>query len=56
VAYAHLTLKTDVREVFQNPELIDLSTLYYQMGEGAGAKKIADNYGDMISFKSVLNP
>lgn len=55
-AYAHLKLKTNVSEIFQNPNLIDVATLYYQMGVGEGAKKIADNYADMFAFKSVLNP
>jgi hypothetical protein len=55
-ADSHLGLKANLRELFQNPSVIDVSTTYYQMGEGAGAKYIADNYMDMFSISSVTNP
>jgi hypothetical protein len=50
-----LTLKTDLQEFFRTPTLIDVSTQYYMMSPGAGAKLYADNYADIISFESLQN-
>jgi hypothetical protein len=53
---SRLSLKADAGEIFKSPNLIDVSTFYYQMSEGAGAKKLSENYKDMFTFKAVQNP
>ena len=51
--YIHLV--TNLNEVFKTPTLIDFTTQYSQVAVGSGAKIFADNYSDMITFKSVQN-
>jgi hypothetical protein len=48
-------LRTELSEAFKTPWLIDLKTHYSQLAEGPGAKIIADNYADMITFHSLQN-
>ncbi len=48
-------LSVNVNELFEGPNLIDVTTQYYQMTPGAGSKIYADNYADMISFEHVHN-
>ena len=50
-----IKLSADINEFFKNPNLINVSTQYFQMSAGANAKLFADNYSDMITFKSVQN-
>lgn len=51
-----INLITDVNELFKNPTVISFSTLPSVVSAGANAKKIADNYADMIRFEKVQNP
>ncbi len=53
---SRLHLKANAAEVFTSPTTIDVSTFYYQMSEGPGAKTISENYKDMFSFKAIQNP
>lgn len=53
---ARVVLKADAAEIFKSPNIIDVSTFYYQMSEGAGAKKLSENYKDMFIVKEVQNP
>lgn len=46
----------DAAQVFKSPTTLDVSTFYYQMSEGAGAKLLSDNYKDMFIIKEVQNP
>lgn len=48
-------LSVDINEFFKSPNLIDVTTQYFQMSAGANAKKYADNYADMISFDHLHN-
>ncbi len=48
-------LSANVNELFKNPSLIDIAIEYYQVTTGTGAKKFADNYADIFTFKSVQN-
>lgn len=50
-----LKFKTNVNEIFQKPNVIDLSKSFNILGPGANAKMIADNYADMISFDKLQN-
>jgi hypothetical protein len=50
-----IVLRTNVNELFRTPNLLDVQTVYSQSSPGAGAKAIADNYADMITFGSVQN-
>ncbi len=52
---AIVNLKADLNEVFTSPHAVDFSSFYYQMQPGEGAKKLADNYSNMISLESVQN-
>lgn len=51
----HLHLKVDVNQVFTAPVALDLSVDYRVLSPGGRSKKIADNYSDLISFKSLDN-
>lgn len=48
-------LSANVNELFKNPSLIDMAIEYYQVTPGTSAKKFADNYADIFTFKSVQN-
>jgi hypothetical protein len=50
-----IVLRTELSESLKSPSVIDLKTNYSQLGEGPGAKTIADNYADMITFISLQN-
>jgi len=53
---SRINLTADASEVFKNPTTLDVSTFYYQMGEGPGAKTLAENYKDMFTLKGIQNP
>jgi hypothetical protein len=48
-----ITFKTEVNELFKNPQKIDFAILNFAMAPSANTKKIADNYVDMISISAV---
>lgn len=48
-------LKVDVNEFFKTPNLIDVTTHYYQMMNLANTPIYANNYADMFSFEHVHN-
>jgi hypothetical protein len=48
-----LKLQTNVNEIFKNPNTISFSSLPVVTSAGANAKKLADNYQDMITLKSI---
>lgn len=50
-----VSLKTNVNEIFKTPVSLSFSTKPQQTSTGAGAKMIADNYADMISFDKLQN-
>lgn len=50
-----VNLKVDVNEIFDSPNTLDFSQDYYIMSAGANAKKIADNYADMVSLLEIKN-
>lgn len=50
-----VSFKTDVNELFKTPVSLSFSTKPQQTSTGAGAKMIADNYADMISFDKLQN-
>lgn len=51
-----LTLKTDVNQVLKDPLTIDFMSLPSVTIPGPTARVMADNYSDMISVKSIVNP
>lgn len=50
-----LHLKTDVNQLFTSPVVIDLSVDFRSVSPTTKSKRLADNYADMISFKSLDN-
>jgi hypothetical protein len=48
-----ITVYADVVRFFGTPNVLDLSTHYYQMSAGAGTKSYADNYAAMFGFGSL---
>ena len=52
---SNVKLSADAASVLDGPHLISLKDFSYQMQPGPGAKKLADNYSDMISLESVQN-
>ncbi len=50
-----LRLTVDVNELFESPILLDFPTKYRVISAGAKAKEVADNYADMIRFKTLEN-
>lgn len=46
-------LGVDANQLFESPNLIDFTTQFSQMTQGVNAKKYADNYSDMITFKYI---
>jgi hypothetical protein len=48
-----VTFKTEVNELFKNPQKIDFALFNFAMTPSANTKKMADNYVDMISISSV---
>jgi hypothetical protein len=50
-----ITLKADVLAWFSSPNVIDFSVMNLVHMPGADAKKMADNYANMFSVKSVTN-
>jgi hypothetical protein len=51
-----IVLKTDVNEILKSPATIDFAAMPAVMNAGPNAKMMADNYSDMISIKSIVNP
>lgn len=46
---------TDVNELFDTPNKLNFAQDFSRISAGAGAKKYADNYADMIRLKAVNN-
>lgn len=49
-------LKTDLNEFFTSPATILFSSMRTVVSPGLNAKKVADNYADMIKVERVQNP
>lgn len=47
--------KTDISEIFKTPNTINLATTFNVTMPGMNAKKIADNYADMITVEHIHN-
>ncbi|MCX7728231.1 MAG: hypothetical protein N2203_02060 [Bacteroidia bacterium] len=54
-ATPEIHFKVDVSEIFKTPHTINLATTFNVMMPGSTAKKIADNYADMISVDHIHN-